>query len=83
MTAVGNFSDTKEIIEASWSNFQPDGAAAFQLSEISPLPPALSTKDLPGRQTQVSDVHWIRRINNYSSKSDEYSTSESISNTKK
>ena len=48
MTAVGYISDTKEIIKASWSNCQHDGAAAFKLSERSPLPPALSAKDLPG-----------------------------------
>jgi len=30
MTAVGYISDTEEIIKASWSNFQYDGAAAFK-----------------------------------------------------
>jgi len=48
MTAVGHISDTDEIVKASWSLFQHDGAAAFKLSERSPLPPALSAKDLPG-----------------------------------
>jgi hypothetical protein len=48
MTAVGYILDTEEMIKASWSPFQPDGAAAFKLSERSPLPPALSTKDHPG-----------------------------------
>jgi hypothetical protein len=48
MTAVGYISDTEEIIKASWSNSQHDVVAAFKLSEGSPLPPALSTKDLPG-----------------------------------
>ena len=33
MTAVGYISDTDEIIKASWSLFQHDGAAAFKLSE--------------------------------------------------
>jgi hypothetical protein len=47
MTAVGYVSDTKEIFKASWSIFQPDGVAAFKQSERSPLPPALSAKDLP------------------------------------
>jgi len=47
MTAVGYISDTEEIIKASWSLSQHDGAAAFKLSERSPLPPALSAKDLP------------------------------------
>jgi hypothetical protein len=49
MTAVGYISDTEEIVKASWSNFHHDGAAAFKLSEESPVPPALSAKDLPGR----------------------------------
>jgi hypothetical protein len=48
MTAIGYISDTEEIVKASRSLFQPDGGAAFKLSERSPLPPALSTKDLPG-----------------------------------
>jgi len=48
MTAVGYISDTEEIVKSSWSLFQHDGAAAFKLSERSPLPPALSAKDLPG-----------------------------------
>jgi len=45
MTAIGYISDMEEIITASWSNVQPDGAAAFKLSESLPLPPALSAKD--------------------------------------
>jgi hypothetical protein len=48
ITAVGYISDTKEIIQASWSLFEHDVAAAFKLSERSPLPPPLSAKDLPG-----------------------------------
>jgi hypothetical protein len=48
MTAVGYISDTEEIVKASWLFFQHDGAAAFKLSERSPLPPALSAKDIPG-----------------------------------
>jgi hypothetical protein len=48
MTAVGYISDTKQIVKASWSLFQHDGPAAFKLSEKSPVPPALSGKDLPG-----------------------------------
>jgi len=48
MTAIGYISDTEEIVKASWSNFHHDGAAAFKLSEKSPVPPALSAKDLPG-----------------------------------
>jgi len=48
MTAVGYISDTEVIVNASWSLFQHDGAAAFKLLERSPLPPTLSAKDLPG-----------------------------------
>jgi hypothetical protein len=55
-TAVGYFSDTKEIFTASRSLFQHDGAAAFKLSERSPLPPALSGKNLPGGRTQTLNV---------------------------
>jgi len=29
MTAIGNISDTEEIVKASWSLFHHDGAAAF------------------------------------------------------
>jgi hypothetical protein len=48
MTAVGYLSNTEEIFKASWSLFQHDGAAAFILSQRSPLPPALSAKDITG-----------------------------------
>jgi hypothetical protein len=48
MTAVGYISDTKEIVKASWSLFLPDRAAAFKSLEKSPVPPALSPKDLSG-----------------------------------
>jgi len=40
LAAVGYISDTEEIVKASWSDFQHDGAAAFKLSEKSPVPPA-------------------------------------------
>jgi hypothetical protein len=56
MTDVGYISDTEEIVKASWSLFQHDGAAAFKLSEKSPLPPALFAKDLPGGRTQILNV---------------------------
>jgi len=81
MTAVGYISDTEEIVKASWSLFHHDGAAAFKLSERSPLPPALSAKDLPGRRTQILNVCRIRRINHHPVKSDEDSAPESISDT--
>jgi len=70
MTAVGYISNTEEIVKASWSLFQHDGAAAFKLSERSPLPPALSAKDLPGGRTQILNVRHIRRINCHPVKSD-------------
>jgi hypothetical protein len=56
MTAVGYILDMEEIVKASWSLIQHDGAAAFKLSERSPLPTALSAKDLPGGQTQMVNV---------------------------
>jgi len=43
--------------------FQHDGAAAFQLSERSPLPAPLSAKTLPGGQPQRLNVRQIRGIN--------------------
>jgi hypothetical protein len=48
MTAIGYISDTEEIVNASRTDFQHDGAAAFKLSERSPQPPPLSAKDLLG-----------------------------------
>jgi len=81
MTAVGYISDMEEIVKSSWSLFQHDGAAAFKLSERSPLPPALSAKDLPGGRTQILNVRRIRRINRHPVESDQDSAPESISDT--
>jgi len=81
MTAVGYISDMQEIITASWSLSQNDGAAAFQLSERSPLPPAVSAKNLPRGQTQISNACQIRGINRHPVKSDEDGEPESISDT--
>jgi len=81
MTAVGYISDTEEIINASWTNFQHDGAAAFKLSEISPQPPALSAKDLLGGRTQILNVHRIKKIDRHPAESDEDCAPESISDT--
>jgi hypothetical protein len=47
MTAVEYISDTVVIVKVSWSLFQHDGVAAFKLLERSPLPRAVSAKDLP------------------------------------
>jgi len=82
MNAVGFISNTEEIVKASWSLFQYDGAAVFKLSERSPLPPALSANHLPGGQTQSLNVRRIRIINCHTVESDEDSVPESISDTK-
>jgi len=81
MTAVGYIPDTEEIIKASWSLFQQDGAAAFKLSERSPLPPAWSAKDLPGGWTQILNVCRIQRINRHPVESDEDSPPAILSDT--
>jgi len=60
MTAVGYISDTEEIVKASLSNIQHDGAATFKVSEWSPVPPAVSPKDLAGEWTQPLDVRRIK-----------------------
>jgi hypothetical protein len=51
ISAVGYIFDTEDDIKASSLLFHHDRAAAFMLSERSPLPPAVSAKDLPGGQT--------------------------------
>jgi len=81
MTAVGYISDNEEIITVSWSNFHHDGAAAFILTERSPVPPALSAMDLPGRRMQVFNVYQFQWINRHPAESDEDSALESISDT--
>jgi hypothetical protein len=53
MTAVGYISDIEVILQASWPLYKHDIMAAFKLSGRSPLPPALSEKNLPGGQTEV------------------------------
>jgi hypothetical protein len=78
---VGYFLVTKEIAKPSWSLFQYDGAAAFKLSERSPLPPSLSAMDLPGGQTQILNVHQIQRINRHPGESYEDSAFENVSDT--
>jgi hypothetical protein len=62
LTAPGYNLDTEEIVKASWSLFEYDGVAAMQLSERSPMPTALSPKDITGGQTQIVYVRQIRRI---------------------
>jgi hypothetical protein len=79
LTTVGYILDTEEIVKVSTSLFQHDGAAACTLSATSPLPPAFSAKELPGRQTQILNVCRMRRINRHPVKSDEDSAPERIS----
>jgi hypothetical protein len=79
MTAIRYISDTEEIIKASCSNFHHLGAATFKLSEKSPVPPALSAKDLPGGRTPVLNACRIRRIDCNPAEREKDSSSESIS----
>jgi len=81
MPTVGYISDTEEIVIASWSLFQHDGAAAFKLSKRSPLPLPLSAKNLPGGRTQILHVSRIQRINRHPVNSDQDSAPESILDT--
>jgi len=78
MTAVAYISDTEEILKASWSHFRHDCAAAFKLSEKSPVPPAWSAKDLPGWRTPVLNVCWIKWIDHHPAESDEDNSPDSI-----
>jgi hypothetical protein len=79
MTAIGYISDTEEIVKASSSLFQHESDAAFELSERSPLPPALSANDLHGGRTQILNVCRILRITSHPVETDEDSAPESIS----
>jgi len=81
LTAVGYISDTKEIVKASRSNFQHDGVAAFTLSKRSPVPSALSAKDISRRQTQVLNLCWIQQIGRHPAASDDDRVPDSISDT--
>jgi len=81
MTAVGYISDMEEIVKASWSNFHHDCEAAFKLSEKSPVPPALSAKNLTGRRTQVLNIRQIKRIDRHPAESDEDRSPKIISDT--
>ena len=80
ITAVGYIPATEELLKASCLLFH-DGAAAFKLSERSPLPPPLSTEDLPGVWTQTLNSHHMLRINRHPVEIGEDSTPESISDT--
>jgi hypothetical protein len=82
MIPIGNISDMKEIVRVSWSLFQHDNAAAFQLLERSTLPPALFAKNIPGGQNEIFNVHRIRTINCHQAAGDEESMHYIISDTK-
>jgi len=79
MTAIRYISGSKGMLKASWSNLQYDGLATFELSEISPLPPALSSMDLPGGWTKLLNVLRIKKIDCHPTDSDQHGASESIS----
>jgi hypothetical protein len=81
LTAVRYISDLQEIVKAPWSLFKYEGAAAFKLSEGSPLRPALPAKDLPGEPTHILNVCQIRTINRHPVESNDESTPVSILNT--
>jgi len=81
ITVIWSISDIEEILKVSCSNFQHDGAAAFEFSERSPVPPALSAKVLPGGWTQVLNIRQIKRIERQSAGTDDDSQPESILDT--
>jgi hypothetical protein len=81
MTAIGYISDPEEIVNASWSNFHHDGAAAFKMLENSPVPPGLSATDLPAGRTQVLNVRRIKQIDRHLAECGVNSSPESISDT--
>jgi len=56
MSIVGYISDTEEIVNTSWSLFEHDCVAAFELSGRSPLPPPLSAKGRPGGRTHKLNI---------------------------
>jgi hypothetical protein len=82
LTAGRYISDNEQIIKASLSNFQHDGVAAYKVSEQSPMRPALSAKNLPGGQTEVLNVHRIKRLDGHPAQSTKDSSTASISATK-
>jgi hypothetical protein len=63
----------------TWSNFYHDCVAAFKLLEKSLVPPPLSAKHLPGGQTKVLNVCWIKWIDRHPHDSDRDNSPESVS----
>jgi hypothetical protein len=78
LTAVWYISDTEEMVKASWPLFHHDSAAVFILSAGSPLPQALSAKDLIGGWTEIFNVGHSRWINRHPVENNEESTPECI-----
>ena len=81
MTAVGYIPDMEEIVKASWSRSHHAGVASFKMSERSPLPPALSGRDLHGGRTLIFNVCQIERFNHHPVESDQDWAPERISDT--
>ena len=78
MTSGEYTSDTEELVKASWWNFRHGAGAAFKLSQRSPVPPALSAKDLPGGRTRLLNARRMKTINCHPAESDEDSAPEGI-----
>lgn len=70
-----------EIVNKSWSLFQRDGAAVFQLSLRSPFPPGMSAQDLTGGRSQVLNVPNINRIDHRPAKYDKDIVPDCIADT--
>jgi hypothetical protein len=81
MAAIGYILDSEETVIASWSLSQYDSVATFKLSERSPLPPAWSAKDFPGRRTPIRNVCQLQTINHHPVECDEDSTPARILDT--
>jgi hypothetical protein len=81
ITATGSISDMEELVKASCSLFQHDGAAAFKLLEKSPVPSAWSANDIAGEKTQLLNLRQIKQIDCHPAESDEDNSPDSISDT--
>jgi len=81
ISAGGYITASEEIINASWSNFQHDSAAACAMVKRSLLPPALTLKDLTGGRTELSKRHWINTIDGHPAESDRETALQTISTT--
>jgi hypothetical protein len=79
MTVIEHISVTEEIIKAFWLLIPHNDAAAFKLLEKSPIPAALSAKDIPGVQTEILNVGRIKQIDRHPATCNEDSLLERIS----